>query len=541
MAVLADLLAEIGYRPRTLALELRGPDLLRSLSVDAHAFLFEALEIDDEQKGITYGQMYGRGWAKEPKLLSRFERLSSAARTEVLAFVTFYVHELTHHIDHIATPFGANLHVKTIREYWSMQDFAPKLLEHPELIPPRLVDFDDHIRSRVIPDEMRQSWEALRGQVFTFEAWGDAATVEPHRLRITKGWPGSTEPVHLFGAAFERIMVHGFFATLAVPDQMGWYLRPLSLLESRAVAHSLLWCLHLLGEAGRGSVHDYFTSLYPRDSREPDYFFLLDALSRAFGLDRFETVLDRGTSLQLSQVLKLTSATAWYALQAPPPLSPESALLSSPAARLLLVLKFVEEAMSAGQTFRSFVDLANQLDATAHARQLGFRGIAEVLDYSVRVVHEVRHLNEERTWNPNVRVHFDHVLDLVEAELHRRNDYTSLVGMPENGNPIFGVDAAADQRLIDEYTPHKDVRDWFNFRQNFFFRFLPKSRVIEALERHYATDVAVVNCACGVVLTGVLSRYQDERKVRCPRCGAQLAFDRESAWQIRVSADGADA
>jgi hypothetical protein len=102
----------------------------------------------------------------------------------------------------------------------------------------------------------------------------------------------------------------------------------------------------------------------------------------------------------------------------------------------------------------------------------------------------VRSLNLQATRDPGFRSHFEHVLGLVEMQLRRRNSYDSHIGMPENGNPLYGlILPSEDDRLLEPYRAPDDVRDWFAARQNLFFRYLPKEKVITILEKHFGSGV----------------------------------------------------
>jgi hypothetical protein len=549
-----DVLGKTGYSPRTLNLEYQGRELFGSLSSPAKVFLFLAMELEEEGP-ISVGQLYGKRWLEDSSTMEHFRELPDDARTEVLAFVTLMLHEITHHLDFLSTPFGLNFHIKTMREYWSLQDFVPILLENPELIPDRFVDFGDHwdrVRASLPDDfqvpwyslrerdseELKKAWDSLRGQILTFEAWGDASSVQPHKRHIERGWAGNAKLLKLFGRELLPVTVHGFLATVTMPDGPSWYLRPLTLLETRAVAHSMQWVVHLLGDDGGDALPSYFARLYRRAGLPDDYFFLFDLLASGWNFPNFEELLQKASLDVRKHVLSLLSAACWYALQAPPPMDQDSLLTSNPIVRLLVVLMAYDDFLAGRnkRSFASFVELANTLDQSTLPQQWGCRPIQDTLGFCRRMVDTIMRLNESKTWNPDMRDHFQHILELLRIQLGRRNDYTSHVGMPEDGNPIFGLDEPEDLQLLDPYEPPKEVESWFNFRNNLLFKYMPRSKVVERMEQHFGMNELFIPCSCGTIISGRVSRYAGRIQTTCPSssCGRIHNFDPNEIIKINL-------
>lgn len=531
-----DVLGKTGYSPRTLNIELQGGELFGSLSRPARVFLFLALGLEGDGP-ISVGQLYGKRWRDDANTMQRFRKLPEDARIEVLGFVTLMLHEITHHLDFLSTPFGLNFHIKTIREYWSLQDFVPILLENPELIPERFVDFGSHWdRVRASPpedsqvpwysrheresEELKKAWDSLRGQILTFEAWGDASNVEPLKWHIEKGWPGSTETLKLFGRELLPVTVHDFLATVTIPHDASWYLRPLTLLETRAVAHSMRWVVHLLGDEGADALPGYFTKLYRRAGIPADYFFLFDLIASGWNFATFEELLQKAAPDLREHALSILSCACWYALQAPPPMDQQSLLTSNPILRLLVVLMAYDDFLAGRnkRSFASFVELANTLDQSALPRQWGCRPIQDILRFCRQTVGTMMRLNESKTWNPDMRDHFRHMLELLRAQLVRRDDYTSHVGMPDHGNPLFGLDEPEARELLEGYTPAEEVVSWFNFRNNLLFKYMPRSKVIERMEQHFGMNELIIPCSCGTLISRRVSRYAGRTQTTCPNC-----------------------
>lgn len=549
----AEMLKRAGYSPRTLNLELRGRELFGSLSSEARVFLFLALELEGEG-AIAVGQLYGKRWLEVPSTMERFRALSEAARIEVLGFVTLMLHEVTHHLDFLSTPFGLNFHVKTMREYWSMQDFAPILLENPELIPQRFVDFGSHWdRVRAAPPEdsqvpryslreqdsaeLKKAWDCLRGQILTFEAWGDAGKVQPHESHIVSGWSGRTETLKLFNRELVPVTVHGFLATVKTGDQRHYYLRPLTIFETRAAAHSMLWVIHLLGDDGADMLPKYFATFCKRAGQAPDYFFLFDLMASGWGFGNFEELLQKADRNLREDVLHMLSGACWYALHAPPPMDQDAVLNSNPIVRLLLVFMAYDDFVTGRnkRAFTSFVELADAIDQSTLARQWGFRPIQDILGFCRQMVETMMLLNKSKTWNPHMRAHFQHILELLSNQFDGRDSYTSHLGMPECGNPFIALDSQSDRKLLDVYEPPEEVVSWFIFRNNVLFKYQSRPNIIEKLEQHFGMNELVMRCSCGTVLSGRMSRYAGRTKIPCAVCGR--IYDVDPARLAHIDTD----
>jgi hypothetical protein len=548
-----DVLGATGYKPRTLTMDLQGSHIFRSLPVKARAFLHDAIGLEPGPH-IKLGQLYDRSWADDPALMRAFRVLTEAERTQVLGFVTFVLHEYTHHLDFLTTPFGLNFHAKTMREYWSMQDFAPVLLENPELIPSRFVDFDANfaaIRSAgknavKIPWyskadwdslELKSYWETLSSQILTFEAWGDASTVRPLGHQITSGWGGNTEPESLFGRELERVTVNGFLMSIRPQGVKDWYLRLLTLLETRALANSLRWILYLMGPYGQAEVCNYLGAIYRRPELPNDYLYLFDLVSNGFGYGNIESLAAGASREIFEQVLRILVTSCWFALQAPPPMDRNSVLAANPMMRLLLVLRAVNDFTTGRnrRAFESFVDLAEAIDRSDLARGMHLHSIKEILGFCREFSKTMLNLNEEKTWNPDVKRHFAHVLELLQDSLSRREGYTSFIGMPDHGNPFLGMQAE-DARLLEQYNAPAAARAWFDDRGDILFVYHPSAWMIERLEAHFGMEERIIPCNCGAVISGRMSRFHDFKVVKCPQCGERHETSRERCIMIEMEA-----
>jgi hypothetical protein len=546
-----DVLGKTGYSPRTLNLEVQDHDLFASLSIPAKAFLFLTMNLKENER-ISVGQLYGKRWADDSDVIGHFRELSEDVRIEVLAFVTLMLHEITHHVDFLSTPFGLHFHLKTIREYWSLQYFAPILLENPELIPERFVDFGSHY-DRVTSsqagtagvawyplrggdgEQLRNAWHALEEQIRTLEAWGDGSAVQPHRRHIEKGWAGRTDTLRLFGRELQPVTVHGFLASVSLPGFLSWYLRPLTLFETRAVAHSMQWVLHLVGDDAADVLPSYFAALYRRKGLPPDYFFLFDLLASASGFASFEEFLAKGSPNARQNFLSALSFACWYALQAPPPMDQDAILTSNPIIRLLVILRAYDDLLVESKPpCNSFGDLANSLDELPRSRESGCRPINEILKFCRQTIDASLDMNRMQTWNPKVANHFSYILQLLGIQLTRRDDYNSLIGMPTHGNPLFCFADPEDQKLLDPYEAPEDVVSWFGFRTNLLFRFTAQSKIVERMEQHFGMNELSVPCGCGTIISGRISKWMRRAQATCPNCARVHDIDLAEAVRFRI-------
>src|SRR5881296_3226449 len=101
---LSDILSKfdkVTYTPRTLQLNLPA-DLTESLSASARDFL----EVAFGNNALTVFDLTSDVWKDDPIAHDFFFRCDEDVRVEILAFLTLFVHEYTHRIDFLISPFG---------------------------------------------------------------------------------------------------------------------------------------------------------------------------------------------------------------------------------------------------------------------------------------------------------------------------------------------------------------------------------------------------------------------------------------------------
>lgn len=473
---LREILSAAAYSPHTA--ELIGRSSLRhALSPAAGSFVQRFIaEKEGNRWGIRWAKLIpDEPWPKDT--LAQYKKLDNEERAEILAFCTFNLHEITHHIDFLTTPFGTNFHGKAVREYISLQRLAPDLMKYANtaLVRPLVSFAPPPGLGRDSP--LVRGWNAFRGIVYFFDALRGA-----HQTCVTRGWGSRTDPFHLLTQDFNKVTVHTFMPSIEIPGHEKEYLRPTVIFEARALANCLRHLLHLLGggDFAKAELVRYLNTFYARGDVDPDYTFLFDLYARLWGHNHLSELVTNLPPEQIENVFMVISAVGWYALQAPPPMDMNSLFHSSPTARLLYVLSKTESLFAGGvrKQYESACDFLAEIDRDERAGAMFFREIEETLTFTLSFLRNVREMNQTENENDLLRQHFNHLLDSQIWQIGKRvsNGYASLLGMPERGNPLLGVDEDTDaDQLLFDYKPGEAVRSWFTFRENLLFKSVPSS------------------------------------------------------------------
>lgn len=133
---------KVGYSPRLLELCLP-QGFTEQLSGMALAFF----EMAYDKHEYTAYDFLGDSWKDNGHACRFFSQCAEDVQTEILAFLTLFVHEYTHRIDFLISPFGLQYYVNSLREYWLIQEFVPTILDDPRSIDSVkfLADFHDRI------------------------------------------------------------------------------------------------------------------------------------------------------------------------------------------------------------------------------------------------------------------------------------------------------------------------------------------------------------------------------------------------------------
>jgi hypothetical protein len=527
----------VEYAPRTL--EIRIPDdLTGQLSRRARAFL--AIAYSDGPMNAL--ELNRARWKEDRSAVDFFHACDEDTRVEILTFMTAFVHEYTHRVDFLISPFGLQYYANTLREYWRLQEFFPAVLDNRDTV--QYVRFlaglsDDLPATGFADDTLATLWKTAEQLIHIFYAWGDASTVMPLAKYIAPGWsPAIVRPADYFGAGIdlEPVTVLNIFYTFRLPggDDL-WYLRPLTIFETKAVVNALLFILNVLGDAGRDDCVLYYETVYLRRKAElsKDYFFLLDLGARLYDEPDFHTLLRRAEPAIIRSTLLMLSAMCWYALQAPPPLKDEDPRVANPILRLCVAYRFLRAAARGGvPPFATMADGLIQAERSRGAAAYFQKPIKAIIADCVKIIDNMIALNAERTWNPEVRQHFDHIFTLMRPHFAGRGPtYVSYIGMPDSGSPFLGCATAEDWELMyDDYAAPAAAKEWFGLRTDLFFNLLkPAEDLINRLDAHYLAFLTQIFCECGAGTMTWASRFAQTFSVTCAACGRTQTWDRSDA------------
>ena len=456
-------LLEADFRPQTLTLGADLSDLGRMLSIGARGIFYLVWEATTQP--TLRELLSAEPWPQDAR--EAYFALDDDARMETLGYAGFYVHELVHKIDFLATPFGAGYYGRACLETLALQRRDGLLIEslrHPSQ--PALTD----IPRQAVDHRVREGPEALLARTLWFDAQRGAAP-----RHVKSGWEGHSEPIRILARELTSVTVHDVVLSVGLPT--GGYLRPLTILESRALAITGMHLLSRLGGDDRvaDEVARYLRVFYEPPEAFPDYRFLLDAYAGAFGgTDLTDGIARHGVDW-LRHLFVLIMVAGWYALHAPPLMPGDETLINgSPVIRLLAVLRQQEEAFVTQRAYDSGVTMLDELDADDRVKEMGIRPCSEVLEHCVEYVQVVREKNRAENLHLGLREHFDHIFGVLEVQLTRRIErgFTSMLGMPDGGNVIAGFETEEDldQLLLEAYRPDDDVANWFRLRETLLFR-----------------------------------------------------------------------
>jgi hypothetical protein len=481
-----------GLRPHTLALGGELQDLVSLMSSEASAVFY-----------LTWGGQVSSAellantrW--EPAALGWYRDLPEDQRMEVLGLVGFHVHELVHRIDLLTSPFGVGFHGRACLEFVGLQndcaDILAAVAQSADYRP--LSEYE--LRSDA--HTVNAGPTALLARVRYFDFLRGAS-----RRHLDSGWGGDVAPLQVLGRDLHKVMIHEQSLSIAIPDADGEYVRPLTILESRALSVTALNLFYRLGadDWAAGEIAAYVRTYYEPREAFPDYRFLLDLYAAAWGKDNLPDAIEANGSTWLEQALMLVMTIGWYALHAPPfnvEIGEAFAFVnSSPVVRLTAALRSLEDILMTGRSYTSGVALLNEIDTSEQARGLGLEPVGDVLDFCSRYLIKVREVNAEKNSHPDLRRYFDYVLGLQQRQLERRMPwgYNSALANPAQGDVLSGFQSDDDLELLF-YGPHAQVpasvTRWFALRENLLFRRARPLGFWKEVAGYLTTMSAVTSC-----------------------------------------------
>lgn len=450
------------FAPHAQAL---GPALDLTNAMPPAAAVFLASIWPDGPSG--FDMLLAEPWDEET--MEDYRGLDEEDRMAVLACVGFLNHELVHRVDLLSTPFGVSFHGKACLETIGL------LLEGAELIftlerrePWRpLRDIPPVAEKLVVSDGM----DTLNARVRWFDALRGAA---PKHLQ--PGWMSDPGVLSLAGIDLDRVMVHELMPTVLVPGIDGAYLRPLTVLESRAVALTGLLMMNRLGGDDYAAIEvaRFLETFYTPREAFPDYRFLLDLFLRLWAREDFLSLATERGAIGITGLLKTVSVVGWYGLHATPEANSEAPMNGSPMLRVVIAMQELISYLSEDSTVLEAVPFLDAVDHGDRAEILGLTGSRQTLTYSLDYLRGIRRHNQVANPHPHLLAHFDRVLALQESQIERRieHGYEFAAGLPEDGSVLGGLAASGcdEELLFDKEPPAEAVRRWFTLRENLLFR-----------------------------------------------------------------------
>lgn len=542
---LITLLSEAGaYDARRLKFTVPA-GLLDLLSREARVFVLMFLS---DQK-LNIDDLINDQWRNDPKRKTYYQRLSTNARLEIHVLIGFVLHETIHQIDLLISPFGLSYLSILIEEYLCLQSLVPRVMDEANFreLFPILNHVGMSVPTIIQKCGLQKDWLHLEEIIRKAIAWGDVASRTPKAREVELGWDADfAQAGPFFGTddQIEPVRVFGFsFWTFRLQGQTNCYLRPTTILETKALAGTMLYLLEIAPHVR--DVWRYYDSVYysVRDRLTPDYLIILDILSRQHRHRDFADVLSKGSRESIRSVLLIAQSLCWSALQAPPLLAGAgrtTSLGGNPVIRLFCGLFNLGEVVTKWEPGLPMTgtSLLNRLEQHVLFAGLDQLPIAEVYNRSVEALSALE-TRVEAIWHPDVRAHFKHVLSIMKAPMTSRGPrYDSRLGQPETGNPR--PSAGPDIELFyHDHTPKGGYSEWLDLRDDVLFKHLPlDDGMLRRLYEHFEAPLALVPCDdCRGLHQFLVSRFADRHQLKCPTTGAPIEIIGEQVRHIAIGSD----
>lgn len=495
-------LERVSFDPVTLNLNVT-VDVLKALEGDARYVLDSFLD----GTRLDLWKFLREGWSSNATARERYETVGAQARLELHLAISAYHHEATHKVDLLISPLGASWLSLLMDEYALFELYTPLVLN--DAARPDGLEIYRHIKEGSVPEALRSDqssdpglWAAVERQVLRSLAWGDMRYRKPPG-EVKLGWQGLGRglPLKLFGEKthYKLIEIGGIasICTFADPNK---HVRPVAILEAKAIAAAMLWVLNVSPDP-RVDINAYWQLYYAprRDGAPHDYYLVLDVVAGYYGHDSFDsfvrevcaTFSDQEAEIKLRELLLIVTGVCWYALHTPPMRDPREFFLwgLSPAARLVaglhealpVILRLYEAGAfalsqvnelsgpekSIGVHGYSAVNLAEEIDSSDTAHQLQQHSLEEAMARSRLILDYA--CNYDGVKDPDVRTWFRSIAKLMRPHFNRET-YTSRIGMPDDGNPWKALRTDADADLLyDTPRPQGRMAEWLRLRRDLLF------------------------------------------------------------------------
>jgi hypothetical protein len=469
-----DLLSRASYATGSTRILTPFRDIFGQLSSESRVF-FHCLLPDLDVAGEVPEYAFLVPWNERAR--GRFVGMPLESQIEVLGFLSALTHEWTHHLDLLATPFGANYHSKLAREYIYFQRMLPVLQDHgPELLDLPLVDrFADLAFGREAYLESGPEGRAWRdlGGVALFDEFMRGAP--PRRVEL--GWPGpGSMTISIGDLSYEKVTVNQVWCTVKSHNLAG-YLGAHEILEGRALAMNLLLVWDRLGEDAsddevRRTFQEYIHTYY---ENAPRY---LTAIEMVAGRPAKE-LMDSGDLSEIYRAITSTMMAGWYAVHSPPPQSGADIIGSLTTRFLVAARAFAQHDW--WNVKGGVIGLLEAIDKSYP--ELFPRTANEAMLQSCDAVQFAREILVNECSDIEMRTWYCKVLDAISSTLLARSGagYNSPWGMTLEGNVLGPADDALDAGVLQLDNPPPKVEEWIELRAWVLFRHGQGAEKLESL------------------------------------------------------------
>lgn len=455
-----------------------------------------------DRDGLSLDDLVNDQWRSDPVLKRAYAALSADERLEAHLVIGFVVHETIHKIDMLISPFGVQYLALLLHEYLTMQDYVPQLLTRDDFasgLP--ILRSAGQAPPKAIDEDLMPLWLGIDAIVRKAMAWGDIGERHPPASEIRPGLPGLPPSGEYLGTGqtVEWVGVFKSFQSFRVSDKDRWYLRPTTILETKAVAGTLL---HLLDFAPtEDDARRFYDAIYAsrRDDLPKDYFFIVDTIAKASGFATFDVVMRESSRTTIRHMLLLSQSLSWFAMHASPvPQGDRSttSLKGNPAVRMFVGLFLLPDAFRAlrpeGGTIMGTEVLA-YVESHAFFRDFGLIPVNDALEASRYAISRMVSMTHDFR-NEQVGAHFRRVLGMMEPLFGQgRDGYSSLLGQPDDGNPRTGVKSDYEQELFyHDHEPSGAYAAWLAMREETLFSHREASPdLIARLKNHFPAPRSV--------------------------------------------------
>lgn len=511
-------------------------------SVSAETYFFF------EPFGHSLEYLASEKWFLNAELGAKFDRLDPMSRFEVISIISSFVHEYTHKMDLLTTPMGAQHTFMMIDEYLLMQDYLPHALDLPkhfDALSFRWQSRRDTPNLDITQSEfLSEIWPHFDRLITRQMGWGDIGDQNVDAGQINPGWQEAFPDTGSFFFTNEnyRLLnvrgdVFSFAPTSDKRIRRNWFVRPLTILEGKAVAHSLLYLASLPFEGIADDIVLFYRAFYAerRNHSAPDYLFVLDTVSQQWNKNNFDDIVEARDLQQLRAVLRTTQLICWFAMHAPAPINGDTKFASDPNARLFVALRWFSEYMLDPSKFviSCPLDMGIQMGESKICEDLGMPSIIETIDRTKKDIKRREDDVKKYVWDLDIKDWFTYKLGYMRRQFGEK-DQTGVCNFsfPSSGSPFAEERSQADQVfLMLDYEERSGVEEWLKIRKSFFFDPIRASDsgsepILDLARSHFAFVDNFVSCdKCDEFIHHIrTSKKYPPEELYCPKTGQAIGI-----------------